>query len=62
MFIDFKGAFSSINERKEEKHAFASLIKNFELIIDVTKEVQGLLHLTTVVVFRNLFSVKNHIS
>jgi len=39
--MDFQGAFSSINERKEEKHVFWGLIKSFESIIDITKKVQS---------------------
>jgi len=39
MFMNFKGAFSSRNARKEDKHAFWSLIMNFESIIDITNKV-----------------------
>jgi len=36
MLIDFSGACSSINGRKEDKDAFWELIGKFGIIIDIT--------------------------
>ena len=37
--MDFIGVFSSIYERKEEKHVFWSLIMSFESLMDIIKKV-----------------------
>jgi len=42
--LDFNGLLNSINERKEDKHAFWSLIMILEAIVDITKKVPGLVN------------------
>ena len=61
MFMDFKGAFSLVYERKEEKHAFWELFMSLKLIIDITKKVPSLMSSIVFIVFNNSFGVDNHI-
>jgi len=58
MFMDFNGAFSSINDWKEDKCAFWDFNLNFGSIIDITKNVSSLLSLIASIVFNNSFKVK----
>ena len=57
----FTGAFSSINKRKEDVHAFFELITSFKSIIDITWKVSSMVTLITSIVFNNSFGTENHI-
>jgi len=57
--MDLKEAFSSTNERKEEKMHLGSLIKSLQPINDIIKRAQSLVYLIAFIVFRNLFGVEN---
>ena len=59
--MDFDGVFNSINERKEDKHAFWSLIMNSESPIDIIKKVPSSVTFIVFIVFNDSFGVETHI-
>jgi len=58
MFMDFNGAFNSINKRKEGKYAFWEHFNGFELTMDFTKEISSLVSLIAFVVLNNSIGVE----
>ena len=58
MFMDLKGPFNLIKERKEDKHIFGSLIKIFESIINITRKVPSLVSLIAFIMFNNSFGAE----
>jgi len=57
--MELKGTFSLIYKRKKETINFGSLIKCFQVIMEVAKKIQSLVSSTTLIVLKISTGLEN---